>query len=165
MVTLYNVVSADDFIASKDGSEEFIPDAFWPQTLSFMRGFDSIVLGRRSYEALQRYDRDLIDGFEALPVRKFVATTDPNYEVKAGYELIHHFHDLSSNSVDWLVTSGPTLNNYLLEHSLVERIVLHQLPVSIFDGTKPFDEVYKNKFVIVSRNPIEGAEEIIYEIA
>ena len=51
MVTLYNVVSSDGYIAREDGSEDFIPDELWPLTLEVFKKFDVLVMGRKPYEA------------------------------------------------------------------------------------------------------------------
>ena len=53
MITLYNVISADGFIARLDGDEDFIPDDLWPHTLEFFKKYDALVMGRKTYDAMQ----------------------------------------------------------------------------------------------------------------
>ncbi|MEK9158143.1 MAG: hypothetical protein AAB638_03110 [Patescibacteria group bacterium] len=141
MITLFNVVSADGFIAREDGSEDFISDDLWPGFLDVCNGYDAIVMGRKTYEAIQGYDQELIDSFENLTIKKLVLTNNKDFKVKEGYTISHSPEEVVNISPNVLVTSGPTLNNYLLSKGLVNKIILHRLAVSIGEGIKPFDSL------------------------
>lgn len=141
MVTLYNVVSADGFIAREDGSEDFIPESYWPHTLAVLKQYDCVMLGRKAYEAVQSYEEELISSLEQLPVRKVVVTRDKSFHAKQGYEIAHSPEEVIKPGMNILVVSGPTLNNYLLSKNLVNKITYHEVPVSIGSGIKPYDSV------------------------
>ena len=51
MVTIYNVISKDGFIARSDGGEDFIPEEIWEYDMQFFRQFDTWVMGRKTYES------------------------------------------------------------------------------------------------------------------
>lgn len=140
MVTLYNVISEDGFIARKDGSEDFIPDDYWPHTLDILRTYDRIVLGRKTYETLQNYEKELRVPFDNLPVQKFVISKDAGISVKDGYTLVSSPEEALNPTMNIVVISGPTLNNYLIQHNLVNRIMHHEVPVSIGEGIKPYND-------------------------
>jgi dihydrofolate reductase len=152
MITLYNVVSADGYIAKKDGSEDFIPDSYWKYTLNTLKQYDLIVLGRKTYETMQKYDKELLESFEALPVRKVVLTKQKDFYVKDGYETVDTPEKLTSQNLNIVVTSGPTLNQYLLDNNLVDRIIYHEVPESIGDGIKPYRSTGTIKGVRLSLN-------------
>ncbi|MGE5298325.1 MAG: dihydrofolate reductase family protein [Acidobacteriaceae bacterium] len=139
MVTLYNVISADGFIAYKDGSEDFIPDSLWPDFLSICEKYGTLIMGRKTYEIIQGYDKDLIDSFEALPIQKIVVSSNKNFALKKDYVLVSSPEEAIALSPIALVSSGPTLNNYLISNRLVKEIILKQVPVAIGDGIRPFD--------------------------
>lgn len=74
MVTLYNVVSSDGYIARKDGSEDFISDELWPVTLKLFKKFDALVMGRKTYEVLQSYGKEFLEPLENLTLKKIVVS-------------------------------------------------------------------------------------------
>lgn len=139
MVTLYNVVSQDGFITRPDGSEDFIPDKLWPKTLEFFKQFDLLVMGRKTYEVLQEYSENLLVPFEQLDISKVIVTKDINFLPRMGYEIANSPEEALRMRDNVVVSSGPTLNNYLLEHNLVDKIVLHRISKKIGNGIKPYD--------------------------
>ena len=141
MVTLYNVVSADGYIADKNGNEDFIPDSYWPYSLNVLKEYDCILMGRKTYDAIQNYGEELTKSFEDLPVRKVVVTRDKNFHPKNGYEIVHTPEDIINSNLNIVVTSGPSLNNYLLQKKLVDKIIYHEVPELIGSGTKPYGNV------------------------
>jgi dihydrofolate reductase len=142
MVTLYNVISSDGFIARSDGSEDFIPNdiKLWQKFLGACLEHKTLIIGRRTYETIQEYDHSLIDSLEALPIQKIVVSGNKNFIPKAGYTSVSSPEEAVSLAPNALVSSGPTLNNYLLKHNLVEKIIQYKLSVSIGEGMKAFDE-------------------------
>jgi dihydrofolate reductase len=141
MLTLYNVISQDGFIADNNGSEDFIPDETWQYFLNLCREYGALIIGRNTYEAIQQYDKNLLDSFEALPINKIIVTSDLTFSAnqKLGYVIANSPEEAIAVSSDALVSSGPTLNNYLLAMHLVEKIILKVIPVNIGEGIKPFD--------------------------
>lgn len=165
MLTLYNVISADGYIARKDGSEDFIPDELWPTTLDIFKKFDVLVMGRKAYEAVQDYDKKFLEPLEKLSIKKIVVTHNKNFHPNPGYIAVNTPEDALNVSTNTLVCSGQTLNNYLLEKKLVDEIIFHQLPVSIKDGILPFNPEIKKSFILISETQIGLAKEIIYQIS
>lgn len=137
MITLYNVVSEDGYIARKDGNEDFIPDELWPATLEVFKKYDAVILGRHSYDAVQGYSEDLKEAFEALPIRKIVVSRNTEFQARQGYEVIHSLEEISAYG-RVLVASGPEVNTQLLNKGMVGEIIQHQVPVTIGEGIKPF---------------------------
>ena len=144
MVTLYNVISKDGFIARLDGSEGFIPDESWPKTLEFFNQFDLLVMGRNTYNVIQEYPEHLLRPFEELDVSKVVVTRDKTFLPRAWYEVANSPEEALGMGNDIVVSSGPTLNNYLLEHGLVDKIVLRSVQKEIVDGIKPYSAKLTN---------------------
>ncbi|MDB5260484.1 MAG: Bifunctional deaminase-reductase protein [Candidatus Nomurabacteria bacterium] len=140
MLTLYNVVSEDGFIADKNGKEDFIPETLWVNSLNMYKEYGSVIMGRRTYETIQSYDKELLIPFELLPFKKIVITNDINFKAKQKYVVVHSPEDAITLAPNSLVSSGPTLNNVLLRMNAVKKIILHVVPVLIGKGIKPFDE-------------------------
>ncbi len=140
MVTLYNVTSSDGFIAKKDGNEDFIPDNLWVNFLNLCKEHGAIIIGRKTYDTIQKYDQDLLAPFEKLPIRKIVVTANRQFRPKQGYVVAHSPEDAVLLAPDALVSSGPTLNDYLLKNGFVKKVIFHEVPIAIGEGIKPFEE-------------------------
>ncbi|OGN19392.1 MAG: hypothetical protein A3I32_02920 [Candidatus Yanofskybacteria bacterium RIFCSPLOWO2_02_FULL_45_10] len=154
MVTLFNVISADGFIAGKDGSENFIPDDLWPNFLNLCQEYGTLIMGRKTYDVIQSYDKNLLDQFEMLHIRKIVVSGNRNFYPKKEYVVAHSPEDAVTLAPDALVSSGPILNNFLLGSHLVKKVILHEVPTSIKEGIKPFD---KDEIILI---PIDKSPEI-----
>lgn len=139
MVTLYNAVSEDGFIARKDGSEDFIPDEVWGDFLSLCKMYDSLVMGRKTYEIIQQYSEEMIKEFESLNIKKIVVTNDTKFQVKSGYITASSPKESISNGINILLSSGPTLNESVLSQNLIDVVIKNIIPESIGDGIKQFE--------------------------
>lgn len=164
MLTLYNVISQDWFIADKNGSEEFIPDELWPTTLETIKKFDVLVMGRKTYETIQAYPEGNRAALEALPIRKIVITKNNDFHPKQGYEVLHTADEIAKLNANVLVSSGPTLNNSLLKERLVDMVIVHQLPVSVGNGTPVFDPTFQRSLTLESERGLPPATECIYSV-
>lgn len=142
MLTLYNVVSFDGFIARNNSDEDFIPDdlSLWQNFLNLCLKYQSLIIGRKTYETIQRYNQPLLSSFENLPIKKIIVSSNKDLVVKNGYILVNSPEEAFRQEQNALVSSGPNLNNYLLEHGYVGEIIQYKLPVSIKDGIKPFNQ-------------------------
>lgn len=164
MVTLYNVTSADGFIARNDGSEDFIPDNLWPNFLNLCQEYETLIMGRKTYDTIQAYPEELLKPFEKLPIRKIVITNNPAFKPKPEYIVVHSPQDAITLAPNALISSGPTLNNYLLKNHLVKKIIFHEVPVVINEGIKPFDIDRNNLLEIEDISQLEGVKVREYQV-
>ena len=165
MVTLYNVVSEDGYIADKNGTESFIPNELWPITINVIGKYDVLVMGRKTYDAIQKYPEELLKPFEELPIRKVVVTNKKNFSARPGYTIVHSPQDALAIGANTVVSSGPTLNNFLLKNGLVDVIILHKVPTKIGDGMRPFTTNLATTFAPPSETEVEGGiKELCYQV-
>ena len=164
MVTLYNVISSDGFIARKDGGEDFIPDNLWPNFLNLCREYGALIMGRKTHDTIQNYDKELLQPFEELPIRKIVISGKRGFLPKKEYIVAYSPKDALALAPDALVSSGPTLNNFLLKNGMVKKIILHQIPVSIGEGIKPFDTNGISLIPIGETAKLEGVRVYEYSV-
>lgn len=139
MVTIYNAVSADGFIAHKNGSEDFIPDDVWEDFLEMLGAHDVIVMGRKTYEAVQAYPAVMIHSFESIPMKRMVMSQEKDFVPKKGYSVMSSLSALSASGKSVLITSGPGLNTAALQAGIIDRIMLNVVPVTIGDGVPVFN--------------------------
>ncbi len=164
MITLYNVVSSDGFIARNDGSEDFIPNDLWQNFLDLCVEYRTLVIGRETYDKIQSYDNELLVPFEKLPIKKVVVTRNRTFYPKQGYMVTHSPKDAVVVSSKVLVTSGPTLNNFLLKEGLVNKIIFHEVPISIGEGIVPFDEENVTLCPVENHQKLEGVKVHEYRV-
>jgi len=79
MVTLYNVISLDGFIARPDGGENFISDNLWGEFVELCKKYDAVVIGRKTYEAVQKYDKESREMFETINTLRVIVSSDKNF--------------------------------------------------------------------------------------
>jgi dihydrofolate reductase len=167
MVTSYNVVSHDGYIARKNGDEDFIPDLLWKHTLNFFKQFDVIIMGRKTYETIRSYPSELLKPFEELSLEKIVVTKNRKFQLRNGYRIANTPEDALTDSFGKkvLVSSGPTLNTYLLEHGKLDRVVFDILEENIGDGIKPFTTDTNEYLQFSSEKKISGVREMTYSVS
>ena len=164
MLTLYNVISSDGFIARKDGSEDFIPDNLWPNFLDLCKEYGTLIMGRKTYDTIQSYDRESLQYFEELPIRKIVVSGNQGFQPKSGYIIVHSPEEASALAPNALVSSGPTLNNFLLKNNFVKKIVLHKVDTPIGEGIKPFDTDGVSLTPVNETPKLEGVQVLEYSV-
>jgi len=140
MLTLYNVLSSDGFIAAKDGGEDFIPDEVWGDFLELCTKYDALILGKNAYTAIQSFGKDLVEPFEKLSIKKIVVTRDKNFKPLKGYSVVNSLREAATLYPNMLLCSGPKLNTAFLKEKLIDRIILNKLPVKIGEGITQFEE-------------------------
>jgi dihydrofolate reductase len=139
MITAYNVISSDGFIAQTDGGEDFIPDEVWDDFLELLTEYAVLILGKNTYDTIQSFDQKLIEDFENMPIKKIIVTRDESFVPKTGYEKMSSLQDAAAMSQDILLCSGPSLNTAFLKEKLIDRIILNKLPVAIGTGIRQFE--------------------------
>lgn len=96
-------------------------------------------MGRKTYEVVQNYPKELLEPFEKLNIKKVVVTTNKDFQLKPGYVVANTPEEALLIGTNVLVSSGPALNDYLLEKKLIDKIIQHQVPVKIGEGIRPFN--------------------------
>ncbi len=138
MITLYNAVSSDNFIARLDGSEDFISYDIWHDFVELCKNYDTVIMGKNSYDVIQDFDESEKGPFEKLPIKRIVMSRDKNFNPKSGYAVFTSIAEAISLGNNILMTSGPTLNDAFLKEKLIDKIILNKIPVEIKEGIKQF---------------------------
>ena len=164
MVTLYNVISQDGYISRLDGSEDFIPDEAWIDFLNICKQNDVEIMGRKTYEAIQKYPEQMVKEFENLKIKKVVVTKNSEFIAKPLYTVVHSLKDALALGTNILISSGPTLNTSALREGLIDKIVLNILPVKIGSGIKIFEN--EPDLILISEKDLKNGQKWrIYKIA
>ena len=139
MLTLYNVVSSDGFIARMNGDEDFIPDEVWGDFLELLAEFDALLIGKNTYSMIQSFERELVEPFEKTSIKKYVVTKDINFVPNGNYIKVDTLQAAVSVAPNILLCSGPGLNTAFLKEGLIDQVILNKLSVSIGAGLRQFE--------------------------
>ena len=138
MLTLYNVISQDGFIARADGDEDFIPDELWVDFIDLCKKHDAVIISRKTYEAINKYPENLVKAFEDLNIKRVIVTKNPDFVASPKYVIVHSLEEAIKAGQNILLSSGAILNQAFLERNLVDQVILNILPVKIGVGIKAF---------------------------
>lgn len=167
MLTLYNVISSDGFIARKNGDEDFIPEEVWGDFLELCTKYDALIMGKNAYGAIQAYEKELVEPFENLRIKKIVVTRDKNFKPKNGYTVVNSLREAAALHPNILLCSGPKLNTAFLNEKLIDRVILNKLPVAIGEGTPQFEEGVHPRLIPVPESDMDkgnGRKLIFYGV-
>jgi dihydrofolate reductase len=138
-ITLYNAISKDGFVATKDGKEDFIPDELWDLFINVCNQNDVLIWGKNTYAAFKKYDEELIEKFLSLPIQKVILTRDTDYIPDHPFTVIHSIEEVSNLEKERVLVCGSaTLNDLFVDRKLVDQIIVNILPITLNDGIPQF---------------------------
>ncbi len=141
MITSYNVVSADGYIADKDWNEEFIPDSTWKEFVRLINDNDAVIFGKKTYEIMYReYSQKIISEFEQTRAKKVIVSGDTLFNPKEGYVKAESPEGVLRYGDRLLLSGGPTLNESFLKAGLIDKFIRLIIPVNLGGGITPFPE-------------------------
>src|SRR3989344_6870110 len=112
--TLYMAMSANGIVATETGDEEFLSHENWEKFCGLAREFRNFVVGRKTYEAVKKWDGGY--NFDDLVgVEKVIVSQEKNFKLDSGYTLANSPEDalakLSQKGFQKvLITGGAKLN-------------------------------------------------------
>lgn len=140
-VTLYMAISANGFIARKNGDEDFLSHENWNKFCDLANKYKSFIVGRKTYEAVKNWKDGY--GFDDLNVEKVVVSQDASYVLDAFYTLATSPQDALEKLIEkgfqeTLLTGGSALNTAFAKAGLIDEIILNVEPVIIGKGIPLF---------------------------
>ena len=157
-VTLYMAISADGFIARKNGDEDFLSHENWNKFCELANVYKNFIVGRKTYEAVKNWEDGY--GFDDLNVEKIIISQNTSYTLDSSYTLavspqdaLAKLKEKGFNEV--LLTGGSSLNTAFAKAGLINEIILNIEPVFIGNGIPLFslDEFeLPTELVTISRN-------------
>jgi dihydrofolate reductase len=166
LVTQYNIISLDGYIASLDGEEDFIPDDMWKFFLDLCRENDTLIQGKNTYLAIQNFPDDLKIPFEQLPIKKIIVSNDQTFSPKPGYYVAPSPAEaVRRGGEKILLCSGGKLNSSFVDAKLIARIVLYILPVVLGQGIKLFDSLKEPVNLVLEKSETSDSTiKIVYNV-
>lgn len=136
-------VSANGFVARRDGDEDFLPNDNWMQLLQYAKKYGHLIWGRKTYEAVESWGQDYIKSLDAIDIiivsRSKKTFSRSNVTVCSSPEEAIEIAK-SRNYKKAFLSGGPSLNTSFIRSDLVDEIIINYNPTILADGIKLFSE-------------------------
>ena len=139
---LYMAISANGFIATDSGNEDFLSHQNWEMFCELARECGNFIVGRKTYEAVQKWN----DGYnfdDLVGVEKIIISQNKDLHLAEGYTLASSPQDalrkLSDKRIETaLVTGGAKINSEFAKTKLLDEVRLNVEPVLVGRGMPLF---------------------------
>lgn len=87
-VILSMVISLNGLVARENGEEDWLPSEGWQEFLDDAKKYNNIVMGRETYELVQKLYKDY--NFDSVETeQKVIVTKQSEYKTNDGYVIVH----------------------------------------------------------------------------
>lgn len=173
-IRLFIAISLDGFIASENGSIDWLLSLSNPQNCDhgyndFIAGVDTLIMGSRTYESLL----GLTNEWPYPDKSTYVVSLNPEYEVKSPNTIV--LNELTLQQIDkvkseshssiWLVGGGQIVS-CLLNLGRIDSMIISVIPVILGKGIPLFQFVDKlhDLSLINSVSYDTGVVNLFYEV-
>lgn len=165
-ITLYMAVSADGFIAKKNGDSDWVSEVDAEIFEQEMAEKGCIVVGRKTFD---QYQGEIypVDG-----VTNIVLTTDPSQKsdkdnvvyASSPTEAIKIAEEKGQSQI--LLIGGGITNGLFLKEGLIDEVILSVHPLILGDGIKLFEGIEQdvNMELVSSEELDEGLIQLRYRV-
>lgn len=136
-------VSANGFVARRDGDEDFLPHEGWLQMLELAKRYGHFIWGRKTYETVKGWGDSFMKDIENIPTIIVSNSTKTSYP---GNVTVCSSPTEAMNIIEKkgykkaFLSGGPTLNTAFVKAGLVDEIILNYNPTILANGIKLFSE-------------------------
>ena len=139
-VILFMAISANGFIATTSGGEDFLSPVGWTNLIKYSRNTGCLVWGRKTYEAVIGWGGHYLTDLEGV---KKVILSHQDINLINGYDLANSpqealrlLQDNGFNQV--IITGGATLNSEFARRGLIDEVILDVNPAILGQGIPLF---------------------------
>ncbi|MFC1790372.1 dihydrofolate reductase family protein [Patescibacteria group bacterium] len=156
-VILTMAISANGIIATKDGSEDFLPHDNWIQFVKLAKRVGCFIWGRKTYEAVLKWEGDYLDDLKNV-TKVIISRSD--LKLNEGFVLAHSPEDAlkklrEKGFAKAIVTGGAKTNSEFAKRSLVDEVIFDVNPVVLGQGVPVFyPEVFELKLQLIESTKV-----------
>ena len=163
-------ISTNGVIATEKGDEDFLSHENWEKFCELAREFGNFVVGRKTYEAVKKWDGGY--NFDDLVnVEKVIVSQAKNFKLDSGYTLANSPKDaiakLSQKGFQKvLITGGANINSAFAKLNLLDEIIFNIEPVMVGKGKPVFaPEDFELKLKLISTEKLaSGVSTLRYSV-
>lgn len=169
-ITIEMACSINGIIATEDGNEDFLSYRGWEIMLDFLKEYDVLIWGRKTWDNIVSWGEQYIKDLENINI--IILTHTQNEENKfqnvtyctSIEECLKLCEKLKYNKL--FISGGATINNEFIEKGLVDNIILNYNPYVLNKGIPLFvGNYFENKLELEKViNEKEGITQIHYKV-
>ncbi|OGH20664.1 MAG: hypothetical protein A3D74_05170 [Candidatus Levybacteria bacterium RIFCSPHIGHO2_02_FULL_37_13] len=167
-VILSMAISVNGIIATKEGSEDFLPHGNWIQFVKLVNKVGCFIWGRKTYEAVIRWEGDYLND---LKDAKKIIISHADLELKEGFTLAHSPEEAlgkleNEGFKEVILTGGSTNNSEFAKRGLIDEVIFDINSVVIGEGIPVFAPAnFEMKLKLVSMEKIDdNIQELRYKV-
>ena len=135
-------MSLNGIIARENNEEDFISHDSWQEWLKWIRKSGCVIWGRKTHEVVKSWDKQYFKDIKG--VRAIVVSSNHNYEVGGGFELVSSPREAldkleKEGFTTAIVTGGSTLNSSFAKSRLIDEVIVNIESVIIGKGIPLFN--------------------------
>jgi dihydrofolate reductase len=159
-VILYMSTTVNGYIARENDDTDFVSDTEWESFVNMVKKVDNIIIGRRTYEIMQKSD-----DFARLSESKIVVVTsnvlkseNPNvFFANTPEDALKLLQDKGFSEA--LVAGGGKLNSSFMKENLIDEVYLDVEPIVLGKGIKLFaDDDFETNLELIEVNKLSPNE-------
>jgi dihydrofolate reductase len=166
-ITILMALSLNGFIARPDGDEEFLSEKGWDIMQGYIKEYNNLVWGRKTYETVlgwgEEYEKYLESVNLVVVSSKEKTTNTSTVYCQSPKEALEYFQNKGMDKV--LVSGGATLNTSFVKEGLADELILTYNPVIIPNGINLFgSDIVDLNLKLKDVKIIEDLVHVKYEI-
>lgn len=161
-------ISANGIIATKTGSEDFLPHDNWIQFVKLARKVGCFIWGRKTYEAVIKWEGKYLEDLEG--VKKVIISRSP-LKLREGFNLAKSPEDAlkqleTEGFKEAIITGGATINSEFAKRGLIDEIRFDVNPTILGEGIPVFAPAsFEMKLKLIKFERVgQDIVELIYQV-
>lgn len=143
-ITVEMACSINGMIASSQGEEEFLSDRGWEIMLEFLKNYDVLVWGRKTFESVMTWGDEYTKDLEKINM--IILSSNSNQEINS--KNIFYAKSIEDclkiakekNFKKIFISGGAKTNTDFLKQGVVDEVIINYNPVIVTDGINLFTE-------------------------
>lgn len=164
-ITIEMACSINGLIATEDGNEDFLSYRGWEIMLEFLREYDVLIWGRKTWDNIVSWGEEYINDLKSINIiilshEKYKNNFDNVKFSSSIEECLELCEKLNYKKI--LISGGATVNNEFMRRKIVDEIIINYNPYVLNSGIPLFaGEFFENKLKL---EKIKKEEEDILQV-
>lgn len=145
-ITIEMACSINGLIATEDGNEEFLSFRGWEIMLEFLKEYDVLIWGRKTWDNIVSWDEEYLNDLK--PIKIIILTSEENR--KSEFSNVTYCNSINEclsiceklGYEKLFISGGATVNNAFMEKGIVDNIILNYNPYVLNKGIPLFTGTY-----------------------
>lgn len=144
-ITIEMACSINGLIATEDGNEDFLSYRGWEIMLEFLKEYDVLIWGRKTWDNIISWGDDYINDLKDINI--IILSKQNEYKKSSNVKFCNSIEECLEiceklNYEKIFISGGATINNLFMEKGIVDNIILNYNPYVLNKGIPLFSGKY-----------------------